>query len=228
MAPPCSRASRQLRAEVRAAVAVRPACHTRLGSKMSHRNLSASSRKCLKIWRRNRSRKKNKGFISHFHTLVSRQWKKCTRWGAQHLVSSTSCSSCLCSFWPSSWCHNKLDTMFAKMCYGDSVPVEGDGVPLKQPKLSCCLHSVNLTGVESSSWMTPGDGKIDFHMTGMISKGQKSGMLAFTSISVQQTDENCQGILTVHHMEPCSQNGHKAAAEWTTHFFFFSQEFSYK
>lgn len=47
MAPPCSKASRQLRAEVRTAAAVRPACHTRLGSKTLHRNFSDSSRKCL-------------------------------------------------------------------------------------------------------------------------------------------------------------------------------------
>lgn len=47
MALPCSRASRQLRAEVRTAAAVRPACHTRLGSRMSHRNFSDSLWKCL-------------------------------------------------------------------------------------------------------------------------------------------------------------------------------------
>lgn len=47
MAPPCSTASRQLRAEVRTAAAMRPACHTRLGSRMSLRNLSESSWKHL-------------------------------------------------------------------------------------------------------------------------------------------------------------------------------------
>lgn len=47
MAPPCSRANRQLRAEVRTAPAVRPGCHTRLGSRTSHRNFSDSSWKCL-------------------------------------------------------------------------------------------------------------------------------------------------------------------------------------
>lgn len=46
--PPCSSASRQLRAEVRRAAAVRPARHTRLGSSTSPRNFSDSSRKRLR------------------------------------------------------------------------------------------------------------------------------------------------------------------------------------
>lgn len=56
MAPPCSTASRQLRAEVRTAAAMRPACHTRLGSRMSLRNLSESSWKHLG-WRTGRGEK---------------------------------------------------------------------------------------------------------------------------------------------------------------------------
>lgn len=47
MDPPCSRANRELRAAVRTAEAVRPARHTRLGSRMSDRNFSDSSWKCL-------------------------------------------------------------------------------------------------------------------------------------------------------------------------------------
>lgn len=47
MEPPCSRAKRELRAAVRTAEAVRPARHTRLGSRVSDRNFSDSSWKCL-------------------------------------------------------------------------------------------------------------------------------------------------------------------------------------
>lgn len=47
MDPPCNRASRQLRAAVRIAAAVRPACHTRFGSSRSCKNFGDSSWKCL-------------------------------------------------------------------------------------------------------------------------------------------------------------------------------------
>lgn len=45
--PPCSRANRQLRAAVLTAEAIRPALHTRLGSRQSDKNFSDSSSKCL-------------------------------------------------------------------------------------------------------------------------------------------------------------------------------------
>lgn len=75
-APPCSRASRQLRAEVRTAVAVRPARHTRLGSKTSHKNFSDSTRKCLEGGEikengtREEQRKSFGGFWGKLLTLV--------------------------------------------------------------------------------------------------------------------------------------------------------------
>lgn len=66
MAPPYSRASRQLRAEVRTAAAVRPACHTRLGSRMLHRNFSASSQKRLEGSRELRVKGEHKKYFLGF------------------------------------------------------------------------------------------------------------------------------------------------------------------
>src|SRR4029434_711104 len=60
MAPPVSRANRQLRAEVRMAAAVRPPCHTRLGSTHSHTNTSTCSWKRLREREREREKEKKR------------------------------------------------------------------------------------------------------------------------------------------------------------------------